>query len=60
MTESKPINPIEVKALDNTGFYSDKSETPEEVLKLSEKLYKMEPKPDIKNKETAKKLTNSR
>jgi len=56
MTKSKPINPIEVKVLDNTGFYSDKSETPNEVLKLSEKLNKMEPKPDVKNKEAAKKI----
>jgi hypothetical protein len=49
MPEIKPINPQKVKILDTTGFYSDKPETPKEVVKLSEKLKNMEPKPDVKN-----------
>jgi hypothetical protein len=39
---------IETKTIDNTGFYSDKIETPKEVIKLSEKLKNMEPKSNAK------------
>ena len=47
MNEIKSTNPKET-SIDSSGFYSDKSETPKEVLKLSEKLKNMEPKSDSK------------
>ncbi|MCL4416087.1 MAG: hypothetical protein M1371_04055 [Actinobacteria bacterium] len=48
MSETKTTKPQEV-SIDSIGFYPDKVETPKEVIKLSEKLKNMEPKPDTKN-----------
>jgi hypothetical protein len=51
MTEVKTSNSKELTSINKKGFYSDKSETPKEVLKLSEKLKNLDPKSDVKTKE---------
>ena len=47
MSETKTTN-LKETPIDSTGFYSDKVESHKEVIKLSEKLKNMEPKPYVK------------